>query len=284
MNDYPRPRRGGAASGRLPIISVTDFTGESIDIIIKLYNIYNMINHGTLAELLFPTRCVACGRYAGKFLCSSCTARLPYIRGPVCLGCGKPTLYEVEECEECRGRARRLDLCRALALYEEPLRTVIHRMKYGGVWRLARPLGFMAATTLAPYLGTGNPCITHVPMHPRRKRFRGYDQAELLARAVAEALGLSHRTLLIRTRLTPTQASSDLSRRRENVRGAFRVAEGVRPPREVVLVDDVMTSGYTLSECAAALRKAGTRSVVACVVARDLAGQGWKKLPPFSVK
>jgi len=233
-----------------------------------------MMNHGTLAELLFPTRCAACGLYAGRWLCPSCTARLPYIRGPVCRRCGKPALYEVEECEQCRGRVRRLDFCRALALYEDSMRSVIHRMKYGGAWRLARPLGFMAATALAPCLEGSTPCVTHVPMHPRRKRSRGYDQAELLARAVAEALGLPHRVLLVRTRHTPAQASSDLSRRRENVRGAFRAVAGGGLPPEVILVDDVMTTGYTLSECAMALKRAGVGRVLACVVARDLAGDG----------
>lgn len=231
-----------------------------------------MMNHGTLAELFFPTRCAGCGRYAGRFLCPDCTARFPYIRGPACTRCGKPTMYQVEGCEQCRGRLRRLDLCRALALYEEPLRTVIHRLKYGGAWRLSRSLGFLAAASLAPWLGDGIPCITHVPMHPRRKRFRGYDHSELLARAVAEALGLPHRTLLVRTRHSPTQAGSDLARRRENVRGAFRFREGESPPREVVLVDDVLTTGFTLAECVATLKRAGVKRVAACVLARDLAG------------
>lgn len=230
------------------------------------------MNHGTLAELLFPTRCAGCGRYAGRLLCPGCTARFPYIREPVCSRCGKPTLYRVEECEQCRGRLRRLDLCRALALYEEPLRTVIHRLKYGGAWRLARPLGFLAATSLAPWLGDGFPCVTHVPMHPRRRRSRGYDHSELLARAVAEALGLPHRALLVRTRHSPTQAGSDFSRRRENVRGAFRAREGRPLPLEVVLVDDVLTTGFTLAECAAALKRSGVKRVTACVLARDLAG------------
>ncbi|WP_287153751.1 ComF family protein [Candidatus Solincola tengchongensis] len=244
------------------------------------------MNHGTLAELIFPTRCAGCGGYAGRLLCPNCTARLPYIRGPACLRCGKPTLYDVEECGQCRGRVRKLDLCRALALYEDPLRRAIHRMKYGGIWRLARPLGFMAATSMAPHLGGGAPCVTHVPMHPRRRRSRGYDHAELLARAVAEALGLPHRTLLVRTRHAPTQASSDLKARRENVKGAFRAVDGPRLPREVLLVDDVMTTGYTLSECATALKRAGVRSVAACVLARDVAegGIGGKGSALFSVQ
>ncbi len=242
------------------------------NILIK-YNLYNMINHGTLAELLFPTRCAACGRYSGRLLCPRCTARLPYIKGPVCRRCGKPSLYEVEECGQCRGKVKMLDLCRALALYEDPIRTVIHRMKYGGIWRLSRPLGFMAATSLAPFLGAGTPCVTHVPMHPRRRRSRGYDHAELLAGAVAEALGLPFRPLLVRTRHSPAQATLDLARRRENVRDAFRVARTAGLPREVILVDDVMTTGYTLSECASALKRAGVRRVSACVLARDLIGQ-----------
>lgn len=230
------------------------------------------MNYGTLTELFFPTRCAACGGYAGRPLCADCTSRFPYIRGPVCRRCGKPTLYEVEDCNQCRGRVSNLDFCCALAVYDDPLRPVVHRMKYGGGWRLARPLGFMAAVKLAPFLGDLRPCVAYVPMHPRRKRARGYDHAELLARAVSEALGLPRAGLLERIRHSHSQVSLDLPRRKENVRGAFRAVKGIRSPREVVLVDDVMTTGYTLSECAGALRKAGVEKVFACVLARDLTG------------
>ncbi len=241
-----------------------------IYILYNLYIINNMMNHGTIAELLFPTRCVACGRYSGRLICAGCTAAFPLIRDPVCRRCGKPAMYYVDECNLCRGRLKDIEAGVALAVYEEPLRTVIHGMKYGRMWRLARPLGYMAAVRIAPVLGETSPCVTYVPMHPRRRRVRGYDHAELLARAVAEALGLPLLRLLERTRHTLSQTTLDLRGRRENVRGAFRATTGRTPCGEVVLVDDVMTTGCTLSECAGVLRRAGVKRVFACVVARDL--------------
>lgn len=243
-----------------------------------------MMGHGTVAELLFPTRCAACGRYAGRFICAACTSALPLIRGPVCRRCGKPAMYQVEECNLCRGRIRHLEASVALAVYEEPLRTVIHGMKYGQLWRLARPLGYMAAVRVAPVLDGAFPCVTYVPMHPRRRRTRGYDHAELLARAVAKALGLPLDKLLERTRRTPSQTTLDLRGRRENVRGAFRATAERVPYRDVVLVDDVMTTGCTVSECAGVLRRAGVERVFACVVARDLVvpGTGKKGSARFS--
>lgn len=228
------------------------------------------MGQGSLTELLFPTRCAGCGRYEGRQLCASCLSSLPLIRRPVCLRCGKPTLHEVEWCLLCRGRVRHLDSTCALAKYEEPLRSIIHKLKYGNGWRLARPLGFMAAARLAPLLSDGEPMVTFVPMHARKRRAKGYDHAEVLGRAVAAALGLPFAALLERTRATSPQASLDHRRRRGNVRGAFRVSRGIEGGGEFVIVDDVMTTGCTLAECARVLKRAGAGRVIACVLARDL--------------
>ncbi|MDY6794637.1 MAG: ComF family protein [Actinomycetota bacterium] len=226
-----------------------------------------------MAELFFPTRCAGCGRYSGRPLCLECTASLPLIRGPVCSLCGKPTLYDVEDCLECRGRIRYLDATVALAVYEEPLRSMIHKLKYRNGWRLAMPLGAMAAVRLAPMLGGDEPVVTYVPMYRRNRKARGYDHAEELARGVARALGLKVETLLGRTR--PCKAQSGLTHedRRVNVLGAFQERATAAHVREAVLVDDVLTTGYTLRECAGALKKAGVERVIACVLARDLLGE-----------
>lgn len=229
-----------------------------------------MLGNGLLSELLFPTRCAGCGRYEGRLLCASCLSSLPIIRGPVCLRCGKPTLYKVEWCLLCRRRVKHLDSTAALAVYEEPLRSAIHKLKYGNGWRLARPLGFMAAVKLAPLLQGGDPLVTFVPMHPRKRKTKGYDHAEVLGKAVAEALGLPFAALLERTRVTSPQASLDHRRRRGNVRGAFRLARESVEGRVVVIVDDVMTTGCTVAECARVLKGAGAEKVIACVLARDL--------------
>jgi competence protein ComFC len=230
-----------------------------------------MINYSRAAELIFPTRCAGCGTYAGLPICPRCNASMPLIRGPVCTRCGGPTLYPLEECPECRERIGHLDATVALAVYEEPLRSAIHKLKYDNGWRLAAPLGAMAAVRLAPLLPP-RPLLTFVPMHRGKKRARGYDHAERLAQGVGRALGLTAVPVLERTR--PTRAQSSLSHdgRQRNVRGAFRVAGEGQDGREIVLVDDVLTTGYTLSECAAALKAGGAVRVIACVLARDMLG------------
>ena len=231
-----------------------------------------MINMAGMAELLFPTRCAGCGRYEGRMICAACAASLPLIRGPACLRCGKPALRRVDWCAQCVDRLRHVDATAAAALYADPLRSMIHKLKYGNGWRLSRPLGHLAAVNLAPLLESGSPRVTFVPMHPRKRRARGYDQAELLAGAVAESLGLEKLRLLERSRHTPAQASLSLGERRANVRGAFRAVASNADLYEVILVDDVMTTGYTLDECAAALKRAGASRVVCCVLAREPAG------------
>jgi ComF family protein len=121
------------------------------------------------------------------------------------------------------------------------------------------------AACLAP--GPPPDAVVPVPLHPRRLRARGFNPAALLARAVAQQIARPwHPTALVRHRDTPSQTGLDRRERRRNVRGAFRCAS--EPRRSVWLVDDVMTTGATLSECARMLRRAGTRRVVAVCVAR----------------
>ena len=241
-----------------------------LTILTILYIIYNMFKYGLVSELFFPTRCAGCGIHAGRPLCPECNSALPHITGPVCLRCGKPTLYQVEECLECRGRMRYLDRTTALAVYEEPLRSAIHKLKYGNGWRLGKPLGAMVAVRVAPLLQSAHPLVTFVPMHSRKRRSRGYDHAEKLAQGVALALGLTAVRLLERTYATKAQSSLSHKARGQNVKGVFRLAGNSLPKWEIVLVDDVLTTGYTLSECAKVLKKAGAGKVIACVLARDL--------------
>jgi ComF family protein len=229
-----------------------------------------MINSIAIAELIFPTRCAGCGAYYGRILCPECNSTLPRINGPVCRRCGKPSLYEVEDCLDCRGRIRYIDRTVALGVFEEPLRSAIHKLKYDNGWRLAKPLGAMAAVRLAPVLESPHPLVTFVPMHERRRRARGYDHAEKLAEGLAAALGLSAVRLLERTRTTKAQASLSLGARRHNIKGVFQLAGENPAGHEIVLVDDVLTTGYTLSECAKVLKRGGAAKIIVCVLARDL--------------
>ena len=154
------------------------------------------------------------------------------------------------------------------------VRRALHELKYGGEQRLARPLGEAIARRWAR-VGAGGDVLVPVPVHEERRRRRGYDQAELIARAAAATLGLPCAPILGRVRATTAQFDLDRATRAHNVRGAFALRPGANPAarplagRWVVLIDDVVTTGATLSECAAPLLAAGALGVSAITVARE---------------
>ncbi len=251
-----------------------------------------------LLELVFPTSCAGCGEYGGELVCGDCRDRLALLQGPRCRRCARPTFYEVDVCAECLLRRPAFDGAYAAGLYRDPLRAIIHRLKYRNGRRLVPYLADLMGEALrqgAPASGaTQAACaaggdmyawraqtaaegafdvVTFVPMHRRKQKERGYNQAELLAKEVARGLGLEAAPLLRRTRSGAAQTGLALRARRENVRGAFEAREeGLSGRTHVLLVDDVMTSGFTLSECARSLKRAGAGRVTCCVLARDVPG------------
>ncbi len=210
---------------------------------------------GNLLSLVFPLRCVHCGR-AGERLCAACRGKLE-VPGPrLCRRCGRPTLYAVAECRECRGRRLAFTSAAAAFTYNGPARSLVHALKYSGQRRLAE---LMAELTLERHDLTGickGATLSHVPMHRSRQASRGFNQAELYARALARRLEVPCRGLLSRRRPTLPQERLDLSQRKRNPRGSFEVPAGPRLRGPVVLVDDVYTTGSTASACASALRAA----------------------------
>ena len=151
------------------------------------------------------------------------------------------------------------------------VRQVIHQFKYGRQTHLRQVIGGWLGEALADSRLVGQRCdlIVPVPLHPARQRERGFNQAELLAEALHRRSGIPVGDLLQRTRYTTTQTQFDRSERMENLRGAFRLRRSgdVRGLR-MLLVDDVLTTGSTLSECACVLRRGGARSVYATTAAR----------------
>ncbi len=241
-------------------------------------------------RLLFPPRCQACGAFCPEPLCSACLAQIERISLPVCHCCGLPLDPHAQHgnlCPECR-RGRWFDLCRAACRYSGPLRLAIHKLKYAGRAQLARPLGEMIVAALrqgpqpgwtadrhyspppAPDIGRIT-AVVPVPLHPRRERERGFNQAELLAQHVAEQLSLPvlpH--ALRRTKDTASQVGLTLRQRQQNVRGAFEPGErGAIRGQTLLLIDDVCTTGSTLDECAKTLKRAGAEGVYAATVARQ---------------
>lgn len=229
---------------------------------------------GLLAVLLAP-RCVVCDGALDRPtlgpVCPACWNSILPLTPPLCDLCGDPlptwrvVSVPLARCPRCRRVPRPLDRCRAIGLYEGPLRSIVHALKYEGRRSLAKPLGAMMRTRCADVLSDADLAVP-VPLHPSRRRERGFNQAEDLARHV----GLPIAAALRRVRRTPPQVDLPAGRRHGNVRDAFAAGKDFQLVlgRVVVLIDDVSTTGATLDACARVLKERGAREVRALTAAR----------------
>ena len=214
----------------------------------------------TLLDALYPLECAGCGG-SGKIICDRCAQELPCLDPPYCRVCAAHT--EAELCPACAQSGRRFDGVRAPYRYEGSIRQAILALKYGRIKAAAPQLGELLADYLEENPLPGD-LMAPVPMHPSRRRERGYNQAELLARRVAGRCDILYQNdLLARARRVDPQAGmASASSRATNVADSVIVS----PHNEVsgaaiILVDDVATTGSTLNACAAALKEAGAASV-----------------------
>jgi ComF family protein len=214
-------------------------------------------------DLLLPACCALCGR-GGEPVCPACARALPLLGGPACARCGKPTAIPVADCRECRGRRLGFEGAVAAVAFEGRGRDLVLRFKDGGLRGLAATsAGLIATVCPAPECDA----LTWVPGDRWRTLRRGYHPAQELARGLADRWGVPARPLLAAAPLRRRQRGLDHADRRRNVRGAFRPASALAGER-IAVVDDVFTTGATLSACAAALRKGGAGAVVAVTLAR----------------
>jgi len=233
-----------------------------------------------IAQVIFPNACQLCDRAEANStdfrhgLCRMCyesTCHDPHISCPKCAASLGPHTETRDGCAVCRSQPFAFDSAIRLGPYDNVLRDAILRMKLVNGEGLAEQMGRVFWEAACERLSNaGATIVVPVPLHWRRRFARGHNQAAGVARELAFGLGIEFaRSALRRVRNTPQQGQPSASARRENVKGAFRVRTGARiTGSTVLLVDDVMTTGSTVSEAARTLKAAGAERVVVAVLAR----------------
>jgi len=202
-------------------------------------------------------------------LCSGCLDRLPLVKNPACRGCGAENDGIFEVCGKClKEEKRKWRKAVALMRMEDYGRDLIHRFKYKNDTALARPFGTIAAELLKKSRIKPD-FIVPVPLHWTRSFTRGYNQSRILCQVISGETGVPTRTVLRRVKRTPKQANLSGIQRRKNLEGAFSVTDGEICKNSVILlVDDVLTTGSTLTSASSALLEYGAKETNILILAR----------------
>ena len=231
-----------------------------------LYRLYRSLWTGL--DWLYPPQCGGC-RGQGQAWCAGCNSRLRLLEPPLCPHCGKPQPSS-SLCKTCLAHPMAYTALGSWAVYADPLRSALHRLKY----KRDISLGIIFAEKLAgclENLGWKVDLVLPVPLGVARLRERGYNQSSLLAFPLALSVGLTYAPgALSRVRETHTQVDLNASQRKENVSGAFRARPNMVTGKKVLVIDDITTTGSTIEACALALFQAGADRVYGLTVARAL--------------
>ena len=224
------------------------------------------LSQGSLNACL-PASCLLCGDGSGgPLLCPACAGDLPRLPAARCPQCAQPTTHG-ERCGACLHEPPHFAATFAPYVYDFPVDRIVQALKYGHSLAVAP----WAAQAIAPMIPRETyDQIVPLPLHPERLRERGFNQSGEIARHLGNCLKLPvHRSSLLRTRPTGAQADLPLKKRHANVRNAFECSSDFTGQR-ILLVDDVLTTGATASECARVLKLHGAASVGVAVIARAL--------------
>ena len=231
----------------------------------------------SLLDILFPPRCLVCSSLGKDIFCGKCSAQVNFIsRG--CEKCGRPFegSFKSSLCSDCRALEPPFDIARSAAIYDGPLKKAICKFKFGGKTSLSTPLSKLFANHLsAGHLDKvldGIEIVTMVPLHSKRQKERGFNQAEVLARTAANYLKIEPaKHVLLRTRNTRPQFDLRREERFVNVAGAFEVAPVIDVRNKtILLIDDILTTGATVCECSKALKGAGAKKVIVLTLSRAI--------------
>lgn len=220
-------------------------------------------------DIFFPVHCIGCGKH-GAWICDRCLPKIIFLQKFLCPRCGNFSFLG-ELCVSCAKKSALKGVWAVASYQNEILREAIWLMKYKGIQELARPLGMLAAKFLSVHHITREfDGIIAVPLHRRKLYFRGYNQSELLAQELSLYFHCEvFCDVLVRTKFTRSQSRLNSEKREKNVQNAFRANEKFSlQDKKLLLIDDVMTSASTLSECARVLKQSGASEVWGLVLAR----------------
>ena len=231
-------------------------------------------------DLFYPPTCPGCGRDISDepdLICHECWHRLTYLSGPFCRTCGHPTdgLVGPSLCDQCPTPIPHFDLCRSVVVYCERMREIIHAYKFNGRRRLSQPLSRLLLWGYHRYYsGEQFDAVVPVPLHSSRLREREFNQATEMLRHLQKGAGfILDETLVRRIRSTTPQSGLSGSERQANVAGAFQVTDDSKArDRRIMIVDDMLTTGSTVSEIARVLKASGARFVAVLTLCRATSG------------
>lgn len=230
-----------------------------------------------IGNIVFPehTTCIICGdELPHNFehnICNTCLKNLPYNNENICKICGSHIEGMAKICLPCKEKFKTYEMARSPFLYKDNIAFLIQKLKYENGKYIAKPLGYFMAEEYKKN-DFNCDCIVPVPLHEKRQKERGYNQAELLGKHLSKYLSIPQITeCLYRTKDTPTQTKLNYLQRQKNLENAFKVKNRkLIKGKIVLLIDDVFTTGATIENCAIALLHAGVNKVFALSVAHTL--------------
>lgn len=239
------------------------------------WQMWNSFNHhnallSRLLNILYPSQCPVCGNPPDTFnhhpICSSCWSLIKRYTGPSCRICAIPFVSEhAKICGQCIKKAPPFSKVITYGLYESVLTEAINQLKFRGIKRISKTLGKLLLNLDLPQTDA----IVPVPLSIRRLRERGFNQSLLLARVISKEIRVPLlMDILLKKKETPPQIGLSAKERLLNIKNAFEVKGNIKGLR-LLLVDDVMTTGATVTECSKVLMKAGVKEVIVFTLARS---------------
>ena len=230
-----------------------------------------------LLDLLFPIRCLVCGREDKEFLCLFCKSQLKTVDSQVCIMCKKPSVNGITH-PGCLTPWGPDGLITLFDYHDKNVANAIIQGKYSFLPAVFKSFGSMLANAITqkyPHVAAMQPSLIPLPLHKGRKRWRGFNQAEILCKNIAEKLQLNILEALVRTKATKTQKDLKREERLKNMDSAFTLSKACQNNQSLlldknfILLDDVTTTGATLLEAVKVLKRNGASQVWCVTVARD---------------